>query len=235
MKLLLFLLLRFLGLLGGRFRAFLTSFLLALLDNLGLGSDSSFGCNCFRRGHNFFLHRDYGCNWLVRIGQELKLVPMRKFRYTQHLAEDQFAYIRLDECGNIAWQALDFDFAKNLLENAALLLYAGSLALEDDRNIDGNLHVHGDALKVYVKQRPFNRLVLPVNDHCLGALATVESQIKNGVVASLRMQNARHLARIKAYRHGVFTGAIQNSRDFAFATHAACIVLGASRSRLGFQ
>src|ERR1700686_1546593 len=208
MKLLLFFLLRFLGLLGGRFRALFTRLLLALLDNLGLGSDSSFGCNCLRRGHDFFLHRNYGGHWLVWISQELNLVPVRKIRYAQHLPKDQLADISLDECWNIAGQALDFDFAKNLLKNAALLLYACSFAFQHDRDIDGNLPVHGDALEVDVQQRPFDGLVLPVHDHRLGALATIESQIKNGVGASLRVQNARDLARIKAYRHGVLTGAI---------------------------
>ena len=67
------------------------------------------------------------------ISQELKLVPVRKFGYAHHLAEDQFAYIRFDERWNIARQALDFHFAKNLLENAALLLNASGFALQHDR------------------------------------------------------------------------------------------------------
>ena len=58
---------------------------------------------------------------------------MRQIGNAQHLAEDQLADIRLDRAGNVARQALDFHFAQNLLQNAALLLHARRFALEHDR------------------------------------------------------------------------------------------------------
>ena len=69
-------------------------------------------------------------------------------------------------------------------------LHAGSLALEHDRHGDGQLLVHGDALQIDVHQRTFDGLVLPVDNHCLGALAAFQSQIKNRVVAGLRSEES---------------------------------------------
>ena len=66
------------------------------------------------------------------------------------------------------------------------------------------LLVHGDALQVDVQQLALDRLILPVHDHGLGAFAAFDREIENGVVAGLRMQDARDLAGIERDRQRVF-------------------------------
>ncbi len=138
---------------------------------------------------------------LVRVGDEVDLLfVVRQIGDAQHLAEYQFADVRFDDARNVAGQALDFHFAQNLLQDAALLLHSGSFALEHDRHADRELLVHGDALQVDVQQMALDGLILPVHDHGLGALAAFDREIENGVVSGLGMQNARDLARIERHR-----------------------------------
>ena len=59
--------------------------------------------------------------------------------------------------------------------------------------LTAQLLVHGDALQVDVQQRALDGLVLPVDDHGLGAFAAVEGEIENRVVSGFRVQDARHL------------------------------------------
>ena len=160
---------------------------------------------------------------------------MRQIGNTQHFAEYQFADVRFDRARDVARQALDFHFAQNLLQNAALLLHAGSLALEHDRHTDLQLLVHSDALQVDVQQMALDGLILPVHDHGLGALAAFEVQIENGVVAGLGMQNARHLAWIESHRKRLLARAIDDAGDLAALTHPAGHVLVARSPRLRFQ
>ena len=107
-------------------------------------------------------------------------------RNAQHFAEYQFADVRFDGARNVAGQALDFHFAQDLLQDAALLLHSGGLALEHDGHADRELLVHGDALQVDVQQMALDGLILPVHDHGLGAFAAFDREIENGVVAGLR-------------------------------------------------
>ena len=54
------------------------------------------------------------------------------------LVQHQLADVDLDVLGNVARQALDLDLAADELEDAALLLDALRLALDDDRDRDLN-------------------------------------------------------------------------------------------------
>ena len=140
---------------------------------------------------------------------------MRQIGDAQHFAEYQFADVGFDGARNVARQALDFHFTQNLLQNAALLFHSGSLALEHDRHTDLELLVHSDALEVDVQQMALDGLVLPVHDHGLGALAAFEVEVENSVVASLGVQNARHLAGIESHRQRFLARAIDDAGNFA--------------------
>ena len=105
---------------------------------------------------------------LVFIGKELELVAVRQIDHAQHLAENQFADVDVDVARNVSGQALDFDLAQHLLEDAALRLHAGRLADQFDGHLDRQFLVHGDALHVDVQQLALDGLVLPVDDHGLG-------------------------------------------------------------------
>ncbi len=67
------------------------------------------------------------------------------------LVQHQLADVDLDVLRNVARQALDLDLAADELEDAALLLDALRLALDDDRNRDLEDAVHRDAVEVGVQ------------------------------------------------------------------------------------
>ncbi len=129
---------------------------------------------------------------LVFVGDELQLAAVRQVGDANHLAEHQLAHIRVDVAGNVGRQALDFHFAQQLLQDAALHLHPGRFALQQDGHADPQHLVHGDALQINVQQRALDGLVLPVDDHHLGGLA-VEAEIENRVVPGLRVQDAPYL------------------------------------------
>src|SRR5581483_6859724 len=146
----LFLLLRLVG----------SSFLAALF--LGLGSHR------FGGRRDFFLDRNNVGYRLIGIGENLQLLVVRKIGNAQDLSENQVRDFRLNLAGNVAGQTLDFDFARNLLQNSTPLLDSDGLAFEHDGHHDRQLLVHSNALQVDVQQRSLDRLILPVNDHGLG-------------------------------------------------------------------
>jgi hypothetical protein len=121
-------------------------------------------------------------DWLIRIAKELDFVVLWKISNTQDHAKHQFRNVQLDCVRNVARQTFDFNLTCNLLENSSLLFHPGRLADQFDRDIDLELLVHGNTLDVDMQQRPFDRLVLPVHDHGLGALA-VNGQVENRVMA----------------------------------------------------
>src|SRR5437879_8581846 len=235
-RLFLLFLLRLLGLLRCSFLGtFAFDFLLALLDDLGLGrSDGSLDSGGFRCRRHFFLDRYDVYHGLVRVRKELQFFSMRQVRHAQHLAEYQSGALGVDVARDIAGQALDFDLAQHLLQNAALLFHARRFALEDDRNQDLELLVHGNTFEVDVQQRAFDRFVLPIDDHSLAALA-IQGQIENSVVTSLGVENAGHLPRIHADRHRVLAGAVDHRGNLSAAAHSAGMVLIARLARLRFQ
>ena len=95
--------------------------------------------------------------------------------------------------------------------------------------------VHGDALQIDVQQTALDGLILPVHDHGLGALATFDGEIENGVVPGRGMQNTRDLARIERDRQRLLARAIEDGGDLAALAHAAGDILVARSSRLRFE
>src|SRR6185369_17954612 len=220
--LLLFLLL---ALFRSRLGTLFIGLLLALLDNFGLSRSSRrFASHCLCRRRDFFLNRDDVRHGLVFVGEESQLRAVRQVGNTHDFAKHELTDIRIDLAGNVAGQALDLHLACHLLENSALLLYTHRFALENNGHHDGELLIHGDTLQIDVQQRALNRLVLPIHDHRLGALA-INGKIENCVVTAGRMQNARHLAWIDADRNRVLAGAIYHSRDLPAPAHSSRFVL----------
>src|SRR5690348_1137080 len=237
--LLLFLLLGLLGLLcllgWSSLGALFLNLLLALLNNFGLGgSSSSFGRGHFRSRRHFFLHGNDVRHRLIGVAEELEVAAVLQVGDTQHFAEHQLSNISFDGTGNVFRQALQFDLARHLLQNSALLLDAGGLALKHDGYAHLQLLVHGDALQVHVQQGALDGLMLPVHDHGASAFA-VEGQIEDGVVPGSRLQNARDLLGIERHRDRVLLGAVHHSRHQAAAAHAPGYVLAAALPRLGFE
>jgi hypothetical protein len=90
-------------------------------------------------------------------------------------------------------------------------------------------------LEIDVQQMALDRLVLPIDDHGLGVLTAIQREIKNGVVAAFRAQNAQHVPRIYAHCQCVLASAIHDGGNLAFTPHPACLILGASFPRIRFQ
>src|SRR5437868_10574925 len=86
----------FLAALFARLGSLVVRFLLALLDDLGLGG-SRFRCHRIGgRCDLFFLHGTDVGDHLVGIGDELEFAPVRQVSHAQHLAEAQLADVRLN-------------------------------------------------------------------------------------------------------------------------------------------
>ena len=87
-------------------------------------------------------------------------------------------------------------FAQNLVQNAALFLHAYRHANQLDAALHLHRLVHRNALQVDVNQLVLDGLILPVDDHGLGARAG-NLDIKNGVVAGLGPEDPLHLLGIE--------------------------------------
>jgi hypothetical protein len=160
---------------------------------------------------------------------------VRQVRNAQHLAEREFADIGINVARDVRRQALDFDFAQHLLHDAALLFDTGGLADQKDRHIHAQHLVHGDTLQIDVEETAFDGLVLPVDDHGLGTLATIKAKVENRVVTGLGVENPRHMPRIDADRERILARTVHYRGDFAIAAHAARVILGARLPSLRFQ
>jgi hypothetical protein len=86
-----------------------------------------------------------------------------------------------------------------------------------------------------VQQLALDGLVLPVDDHGLAALAAAQGEVKNRIVAGLRVQNPLHMSRIYGDGKRFLARSIHYGRNLSFLAHAAGKVLGAGLSRLRFQ
>ena len=84
----------------------------------------------------------------------------RDVAHADALVQHQLADVDLDVLGNVGRQALDLDLAADELEDAALLLDALRLALDDHRNRDLQHAVHRDAVEVGVQQLVRDRIEL---------------------------------------------------------------------------
>src|ERR1700733_11566702 len=196
---------------------------LTLLHHLGLGRGRS--SKSIDRRRRFFLDRDHVTHGRIFVAQELQLVAMRQIGNAQHIAKREVRDIDDDVAGNIAWQALDFDFAQHLVENAALGLDADRNAGELDRHFDANGLVEGNALEINVNQVALDRLVLPVNDHSLGlGCRSIDLEVEDGVVAGVRVQDLLDLLGIDFNGDGRFGGSVNNGGNLAPDAYAASCV-----------
>ena len=94
------------------------------------------------------------------------------------LVQHQLADVDLDVLGNVGRQTLDLDLAADELEDAALLLDALRLALDDDRNRDLKHAVHRDAVEVRVQHCVRDRIELIfLDEHARVAAAASFSEI----------------------------------------------------------
>src|SRR5271156_3796515 len=106
------------SLLSALFRSRVRSLGLALLGHFRL----RWSC-CRHRVHrrrHFFLdrhHVGYGC---VLIGNELELATTRQVGYADGAIQCQATHVHVNMAGNITRQALDFNLAQHLVENATL-------------------------------------------------------------------------------------------------------------------
>src|SRR5216683_8338463 len=230
-RLLLFLLLvGFLGLLGGlglgfAFGTFLAfDFLLALLDDFGLGWSRGF------RGHGFdgllffdLESDDVGEN-LLGIGEQLQLGGVDlQIASAERLIQHQTADIGSKFGGNISRQAFDFDFAGNHFEDAALLLDAGGIA----EGVHGNLHahadVHGDAKEIDMEQFAADGIGEPVLEDG-GLVLAVQVDLKESVVATFGAQNGVDLLGVHGERDGLTFAAVEDGGDSASHAQAASFI-----------
>src|SRR6185312_6203382 len=135
-----------------------------------------------RRGNLFTDGHDVGHRTILG-GKNFYLVGVRQIAHAQHAVQMQLRHIHVDVAGNVGGQALDFDFALYLVEDAAL----GFDAYRRTQKLDPDAHaqrlIQRDALHVDVDQLVLDGLALPVDDHGLGGGLARYFHVKDGVVA----------------------------------------------------
>jgi hypothetical protein len=136
------------------------------------------------------------------------------------------ADVDIDVAGNVARQALDFDFAQHLVQDAAGSFYAHRNAQQLHAHFDAEGLVQCNALQVDVDQLVFDRLALPIDDHGLGRGLACDFYVKNRVVAGLGKQNPGNLLGIHFNGHRIVAGTIKNCGNLAGNAHAAGGILG---------
>src|SRR6202041_364858 len=134
--------------------------------------------------------------------------------------EGEVGDVYRDGAGNIARQALDFDFAQHLIEDAARGLDADGHASCLDGHFDANRLIERDALEVDMDELALDRLVLPVDDHHLRGGAG-EGEIEDGVMAGFRVQDFLNLLGIDFDGDGRFRGSVDDGGNLAPDAHAA--------------
>ena len=157
----------------------------------------------------------------VFVIQVLDLLRVRQIADTENAVHGEFAHIDVNVIGNVGGKALDFDFAENLIENAALGLDANRHAQQLDADTDAQGLVERDALHVDVDQLVLDGLALPVDDHGLGRGRAGDLDIEDGVVAGLGEENPRDLLGIDFDGDRIVACTIKDGRNFSGDTHAA--------------
>ena len=138
--------------------------------------------------------------------------------------------------GNVGRQALDLDVAADELDQAALLLDALRLAVDEHR--DGHLQelVHRDAVEVGVEHRVRDRVELEVlHEHARVARAR-QLQRDQRVLAGLGVENLQQrLGRHRNRRRAFAVAAVEHRRDLAFATRAPRLIFSERIACLRFE
>ena len=114
------------------------------------------------------------------------------------LVQHQLADVDGDVLGNVARQHFDLDLAVHEVDDAALLLDALGLALEDDRDRDRQHLVHRDLIEVGVEQLVVDRIELIfLDEHRVSRLGPVDSlEADERVDARFRVQDPQQRLRI---------------------------------------
>ena len=186
------------------------------------GSDGS-GIRCNRLGFGAD-GDDVGDGCVFGI-EELDRAGVRQVADANCLMQAEIGDIDIDVAGNVAGEALDFDFAQDQIEHAALVLDADGNADEPNRNAGLHGLVHGDALEVDVQQRVANRLILPVDDHGLGDALAGDVHVEDGVVAGLGVQDAQNLLGVDFDGDRLVARAINDGGNLAGDANLACGIL----------
>src|SRR3984885_155469 len=208
-------------LLGALFGGRLRSVRLALLGHFGFrwsGSNDRINRRC-----NLFLDRHYVSYGCALVGDELELA-VRQIGHSDGTVQAKTADIQVNMAGDIAGQALDLNLAQYLVENAALHFDANRNSLQQYGHLHPHRFVHSDTFEVDVHQLALDGLVLPIDDHGLGLCGT-DLQVKNRVVAGIRMQNAGNLLGVDFHRDRGLLGAIENAWNHPGDAHPAGRIL----------
>src|SRR6266568_625931 len=226
----LFALFAFLGFLLSLGALFALLFFLALLDDFGLGRD--------RRGFRSHgldglllldAQRDDVRDHSVRVREELHLRRVDgQVGGAQVLADEQVADVHAKFRRDFGRQAFDFDFTRDRLEDASLLLHARRFAEGMHRHPDAHAHVHGHAEQIDMQERPAERIHLPVFQNGRLPLGP-ELHLKERIVAGFGAQNRRHLLGVHRYRERFALAAIQHRRNLAGAAQAARFIFAPVR------
>ena len=121
---------------------------------------------------------------------------------------------RRNSVGNFAGQALDFDFAGDHFEDAALELDALRFAEGVHRHFDAHADVHRDAQQVHVQQMALDRVHQPIL-HDRGLLGVLGLDLENRIVARGRPKNRRHLLGVDLERLRPALAAVQDGGNLS--------------------
>src|SRR5579885_1530437 len=227
----LLLLLAFFGLGFAAFgRCLVFGFLFALLDDFGLGRNGSFHG---RFGGLFFLltESDDVSEHAIGRGNQLHFFRVDgQIARAQLHANHQVADIDLEFRRNLRWQALDFDFAGDGLENATLLLDAGGFTDGVHGNLDAHAYVHGHTQQINVQQAARQRIDLPVLEDG-GLVLAAELDLEKSVVPGGRTQNRAHLLGVDGQGDRRAFAAVEHRRYLAGHAQAAGFVFAALGAR----
>ena len=146
--------------------------------------------------------------------------------------QHQLADVDVDVLRDVGRQTLDFDLAADEVDDAALLLDALRLALEDDRHRDREQLVHRDGVEVGVEQLVVDRIELVLLDQHLAARRQARAfEPDQRVDAGLRVQDAQqHLRVDRDLRRLVLLGAVDDRGNAPRRAQAARLVLAAAVS-----
>src|SRR5262249_11373262 len=179
------------------------------------------------RGNLFGAHRDNVSDHCLGGAEQPHRAGHRDSAGADALADHQAADVDLKVLGNFIRQALDLDFARDDLEQAALELDTRRLADRHNGNRDADALLEVDALQVGVNQIAANRIALLVHHHDGSTLAALDSQVENRVVAGLAVQDLDQLLGADPDGDRILVGAVNHGGNESADAQAAGFVLAA--------
>ena len=148
--------------------------------------------------------------------------------------QHQLADVDVDVLRDVGRQTLDFDLAAHEVDDAALLLDALRLALDEDGDGDGQQLVHRDGVEVGVEQLVVDRVELVLLHEHLAALADVRAfEPDQRVDAGVGVQDAQeHLGVNGDLGRLPLDGAVDDRGDLPRGAQPARLVLAPGVSLL---